>query len=207
MGYDMSIVQGHTEAEEAAKAALMQRINPLIEQRNKLERGADEWKAVQEKIDPLCEELWSLPTEYYRLNNWGMSWCREYMLEREMIYPSDCPEFPHNPYPERDDFDSEEKYQAALYEWEEAYEALTKPTRELHPDGGDTIPSHKLSSNDGWIVTEAECAAAVAAAAASELPAPTYIDEDDKVEKPLAWWPEWVDFLERASTRGGFTVR
>lgn len=206
MGYDMRMKQLPTEAETAAIEANRERIKTAVAQRDTHERGTPEFKALDDEINRLYGEQFSLPSDYFRLNNWGMSYAGEYMAEREMVYPSTCPEFPAMVYPKREDFEAEEAYEAARLEAEEKNEELSRPILELHPEGGDVIPDHKLSSNDGWHVTEAECAAAVAAARASELPAPSYTDDADGIEKPISWWPEWVDFLDRASTRGGFAV-
>lgn len=204
MGYDMSMIGGSTDAEQEALDAARKLVDAAVEERNKHERGTPEYNAVIKEVERLFDEMYSLPSEYYRLNIFGMGRCRDIMLEREMIYLSHCPDFPDLPHPQREDFDSEEKYEAACSEWDEKYEELCDPVRELHPEGGDGIPSHKLGSNDGWHVTEEECAAAVAAARASELPAPTVIENG--LEVAVSWWPEWVDFLDRASKRGGFRV-
>lgn len=204
MGYDMSIVGGSTEAEQEALDAARKLVDAAVEECKKHERSTPEYQAADKELERLFDEMYSLPSEYYRLNIWGMGRCRDLMLEREMIYLTQGPDFPDLPYPKREDFDSPEKYEAAFSEWEEKYEELSEPVKALHPEGGDVIPSHKFGSNDGWHVTEEECAAAVAAARASELPAPTVIE--DGLEVAVSWWPEWVDFLDRASKRGGFRV-
>lgn len=204
MGYDMSITTGSTEEEQAALEAYVPKIAAAQAELNKHERGTEEWKAAAKEVDRLYDEKYSLPSEYFRLNIWGMGYARDYMMERGMIYPSRCPEFPALPYPERENFKTGHEYDNACEDWDRNYEELTAPIKELHPEGGDTIPAHKFGSNDGWLVTEAECAAAVAAAKASDLPAPTRTE--DGLEVAVSWWPEWVDFLDRASTRGGFLV-
>lgn len=212
MGYDMSMVGDITEAEEAALKAMQDKIDAAGAERIKHEPGTPEHKAAMEEIGRLYDERFELPSNYYRLNIWGMSSCQDFMLEREMVYLSSSPDFPDpseapgvGVFPTPEDFETGEKYEAAAEEWEEKYAALIQPILEAHPEGGDTIPIHKFGSNDGWHVTEAECAAAVAAARASGLPEPTVIE--DGIEVPVQWWASWVDFLDRASTRGGFTVR
>lgn len=71
------------------------------------------------------------------------------------------------------------------------------------------IPLHKLSSNDGWIVTTVEIDAALAALArnAPTLDAPSGDRMSDSAWEVFeATWGEWVDFLQVASAHGGFIV-
>ncbi|MFE0099823.1 hypothetical protein [Streptomyces sp. NPDC059009] len=66
-----------------------------------------------------------------------------------------------------------------------------------HPDG---IPCYKLSSNQGWLVTPREIAAALGWWAAADP------GLRQKVTGALEWWPCLVGFLRRARDLGGFRV-
>jgi hypothetical protein len=88
-----------------------------------------------------------------------------------------------------------------------------------HDYGEVGIPVHKLGSNDGWLVTEAECRGALAAWR-------QYVDdtlrsweqsgdEDEKDESDVAaemdaqepeYWLRWINFLAVAAVNGGFRV-
>jgi hypothetical protein len=207
MGYDMYIVDGPTEAESIAKAAAQERIDAAVADRQKHERGTPEWTAAQERVEKEFDASSELPSEYFRLNIWGMSRCCGYMQERGMIYPSsyrDGPQFQEVKYPSAEDYPDAAALEAAEAEYERKYEELNDPVVRFHPEGGDTIPSHKFSDNSGWLVTEEECKAAVTTNALFDPP--TYEDEDTKELKPVPWWPGWINFLERAATRGGFKV-
>lgn len=206
MGYDMYIEADLTEAEQVAKQAAEDQFNAAVKERGALERNTPEWTAAQEKVLAAADESDKRNLNYFRLNIWGMGRCRSYMDERGMVYDSsysDGPQFPDIPYPERDKYGSDEAYDTAYAEHEDHIEKLSRPVQEHHPDGGTTIPIHKLCDNSGWIVTEDECKAAVTANALHDPP--TYMDEDGEI-KPVQWWPEWIAFLERAATRGGFRV-
>jgi hypothetical protein len=213
MGYDMYIVDGPTEAESIAKAAAQEQVDAAIKRRDALGASWDErrkhpdYGVIQAEVEKLYNARFELPSEYFRLNIWGMSRCCGYMEERGMIYGSsyrDGPQFQEVEYPDRDDFEDDAAYDAAHEEYERKYEELNDPVVRHHPEGGNTIPSHKFSDNSGWLVTEEECKAAVTSNALFDPP--TYEDEDTKETKPVPWWPGWINFLERAATRGGFKV-
>lgn len=203
MGYDMRMVGGTTEAEQAALDAVQDRIKAV---RAKLkEHGFDteEGEAAAKEFDRLIEEQYELPSDYYRLNIFGMGWCRGFMEERGMVYEARGWEFPDFEWPKKEDFENTDEYDSAYIAAETRYEELSQPILEHHPEGGDGIPSFKLGSNDGWHVTEAECAAAVAAAKADGT-TPTVLEDGEHVT--VMWWQSWVDYLDRASRRGGFHV-
>jgi hypothetical protein len=213
MGYDMYIVDGPTEAESIAKAAAQEQVDAAIKRRDALGASWDErrkhpdYGVIQAEVEKLYNARFELPSEYFRLNIWGMSRCCGYMEERGMIYGSsyrDGPQFQEVKYPDRDDFEDDAAYDAAHEEYERKYEELNDPVVRHHPEGGNTIPSHKFSDNSGWLVTEEECRQAVVVNALFDPP--TYEDEDTKEVKPVPWWPGWINFLERAATRGGFKV-
>ena len=203
MGYDMRMIGGTTEAEQAALGAIQERIQAARVELDKYEYGTEERKAAATEFDRLIEEKYELPSDYYRLNIFGMGWCRDFMEERGMVYEARGLDFPEFEWPECEDFKDEDGYDIASEKAEEEYDKLVAPILEHHPEGGDGIPSFKLGSNDGWHVTEAECAAAVAAARADGI-TPTVLEDGEHV--PVQWWESWVGYLERASQRGGFRV-
>ncbi|GHO60047.1 hypothetical protein KSB_85220 [Ktedonobacter robiniae] len=60
------------------------------------------------------------------------------------------------------------------------------------------IPAYKFGSNDGWLVTPDELSAALAAYDACIA---------DGVEPPaFTWWGDWINYLRRAASHGGFRV-
>ena len=147
---------------------------------------------------------------YFRLNIWGMGRCRELMMERGMVYieysDDDQPEWPAYEELERREGESDDDFRQRYREHDSAHSELCKPVQSWSPEGEhEGIPIHKFYDNSGWLVTEKECASA--AKLGREASAPTYIDEEDgNKEKLVPWWEEWLQFLERASTRGGFSV-
>lgn len=193
MGYDMYLVDGLTEAEAVAKQAAEDEFNAAVKVRDTLKRSdIREWKAAQAEVDAAYDRLDRANVAYFRLNIWGMGRCRGYMEERGMVYDADAPsEWPE--YPDDADDAAEAEYEAACL-----------PLQAEHPDGGDTIPMHKLCDNSGWLVTPEECKAALAHNALHDPP--TYEDEETHEIKPVVWWPEWIAFLELAVDRGGFRV-
>ena len=59
------------------------------------------------------------------------------------------------------------------------------------------IPVHKLWTNDGWLLTPDELAAA--------LPhAPT--TATDRRQRPIPWWHQWLDYLDASRGHGGIRV-
>lgn len=205
MGYDMRMIDGQTEEEQAAGEAAADVFRAACKERDKYERGSAEYMAAQAEVDRAYDQWDDLADDYFRLNISGMGWCRDFMLERGMAYEARGLDFPHFEWPEREDFKTGEEYDAAQLAAEERYTEISEPILEYHPEGGDTIPTFKLGSNDGWHVTEAECAAAVAAARASDGSIPTYLNQEGEHEV-VRWWEKWVDYLDRASQRGGFRV-
>jgi hypothetical protein len=80
-----------------------------------------------------------------------------------------------------------------------------------HEPEGDTdaepqpvlgIPRHKFSSNDGWLVTPAQIAAAldIYRSRTAEEVAAVMEPKDRDI------WGKWIDFLDYAKDRGGFRV-
>lgn len=198
MGYDMHQITKLTDAEQTIKDLALDRFNTAVAERKATERGTADYEAAQAKVDAAYEAMDGSDPGYFRLNIWGMGRCYEYMAKRGMVYDAASPG-PWPAYPELGPDATDEEEEAA----EAKYEELSRPLKAAHPDGGDTIPGFKFGSNDGWIVTPAECAAALAANAG--YTPPTYLD-DDGTEKPVTWWDEWLRFLQRGADNEGFTV-
>lgn len=73
------------------------------------------------------------------------------------------------------------------------------------PPGRVGIPSHKLSSCDHWLVTPAECVDATKLAHMAMLDNPASVARlVDLFQVPHEVWGQWLLFLERAASHGGF---
>ena len=59
------------------------------------------------------------------------------------------------------------------------------------------IPVHKLWTNDGWLLTPEELAAALPHAPETAL---------DRRQRPLPWWTQWLTYLDTARGHGGVRV-
>ncbi|MCX3059581.1 hypothetical protein [Streptomyces beihaiensis] len=148
-------------------------------------------------------------TSYFRLNIWGMSQYREIMHQLGMVTMDyQKPNFPEKP----DSIDWED---VSAIRYPEDYESQQPVKPEAvtfaktidehlawHPNPPFGIALHKFASNDGWLVTPEEIAAALE----------TYrTHSGDEVEvivgaDRLDYWLEWIAYLERARQRGGFRV-
>ena len=143
---------------------------------------------------------------YFRLNISGMSRFCDYMADRGMIFDAGQ----HSPFPKPENFgltwEQIEAYQYPEYadgitltedqrQAAAKYQAEKDAVLSWHGPEIPGIPSHKFGANDGWIVTPAECQAAVAIGRKHSPPA-----EDDD------YWAKWLDYMDRASRVGGFEV-
>lgn len=82
-----------------------------------------------------------------------------------------------------------------------AYQAACEAVVEWQAEQPTGIPDYKIGgSNDGWLVTPAEIRAALAALEAQ----PKSAKAGTFAEHPR--WDEWIDYLRRAATHGGFRV-
>jgi hypothetical protein len=157
--------------------------------------------------------------DYFRLNIWGMGRYITLMRELGMVYasssPGGWPEWKRYPDDEgrQGQFESAQehlKYGEALEEsipddvMQAARDHVAAEDEILrhHPAGGRVIPSHKFSSNDGWVVTPDEITAALAV-----LDARTDTDEIAAYHtEDLDYWHDWISYLRRAVDAGGFEV-
>lgn len=105
----------------------------------------------------------------------------------------------HPEWPERRDFDDPAAYQSAV-----------DHVLAFHgPDGAPGIPLHKLTSNDGWVVSPDEIAASL-----EQWEFRVIWDGEDEVTAVVAGrledradrWDRWIEFLTGALTHDGFTV-
>ena len=115
---------------------------------------------------------------YFCLNVSGMAWCYGEMTARKMIFDAGQ----HPPLPG----------------WtgdEESYRKLSAPVLAWHGPEIPGIPEHKFGTNDGWLVTPAECEAAVRIGRQRSPPA-----------QHADIWADWLDYMDRARTHGGFEV-
>lgn len=199
MGFDMRHIKPLDDAEQIALDAAKDQTEAALRDFRASATGTPERKESYDRLMAASDQYVAARVNYQQFNNYGMGVVVGFMEDRGMAY--DAPRTLSWPeYPAYDE-DSFEEHKAA----QAKYDELARPTLIEHPEGGDSIPSFKLDSNDGWIVTAAECAAAVAANAQHDPP--TYLDEDSGEKKPITWWPDWVAFLERGAAGEGFTVK
>ncbi|MGP5048058.1 hypothetical protein [Glutamicibacter ardleyensis] len=76
-------------------------------------------------------------------------------------------------------------------------------TEVLPNDEGTGIALHKFGSNDGWMVTERECAEAVSAWEDVQL---STLTEEQHAVVEAERWGDFIEFLRWASTHGGLKV-
>jgi len=185
------------------------------------------YKAAQSEVSRLFEVMRETERSYFRLNIWGMGQVREAMLLLGMAYESESrsewPDYPSGVAGQvcealSEDADPAEylaKYYPEVGSFTEAdldtaklYRLASEEIRREHPEGGSVIPVHKFGSNDGWIVTPAECLEAL-----SVWYAHTPGERDDalteaKIEGAdwMTLWERWLRFLELAAHCDGFEV-
>ena len=188
MGYDMYTVTKDPD-EEAAVADIRTRMSAASRE----QRQAD-WEQLR-------EELHKTQRSYFRLNIWGMGAARELMYDAGMLDT----ETVERTWPDSDTFgitdamwddwdgEPDENTPAELLTYHKACQAVTDAQREK-PTG---IPLHKLNSNDGWLVTPDEIAAALE----------RYVLGDGVTANAPVWWADWIAWLRYAQEHGGFRVR
>ena len=170
--------------------------------------GTPEAEAMQEAVDAAYLTLRMCDVGYYQLNVWGMAVCCEAMWKRRMVFVSDGAS--HEDWASLPEVDINHDDGGA--EYQKAETALLS-RMEMEQVG---IPTHKLCSNDGWVVTPLEITGAIAQLEMSGLPTPRYrtdaqfgewyIAGDDEEGEPIEWWDAWIDWLKLAAEHGGFRV-
>lgn len=155
----------------AAKDQVHAEFTRLVSVRDTVPEG-DARDAAQAAVADAYDKLRETDQSYFRLNIWGMGEARQLMLEDDALVDVDHPPFPAGDGPE-------------------AKEQVKRIT-DADP-GYEAIPSYKLCSNDGWLVSPGECRAAAR-----------------KMRRrldPPAWYEQWTSYLEYAIDHGGFRVR
>lgn len=159
MSYEMQIrgtIPGEVEAVREAQAYLdgaRKTLRELVERRDQAEstdydRLKNKIYRVERFVDRCVEALRLARTSRFLLNNSGMEFLRNAMAFTGMGVYSDFPPFPE-PQTYRLGHDDAE------------YKADVAQTLVRNEDEKRRIPLHKLSSNDGWLVTPEECLSAL----------------------------------------------
>jgi hypothetical protein len=197
MGYDMYTVQ-EADAEEktaveTALAATRALPNPFA-----LTEGSDEYTAAKKAYDEAWAAYDAAQKSYFRLNIWGMSIARDLMNTVGMLTDEPMPEFPDMDNYGLDEYPDEDSEN--LTSAERDYLIAQRGALSHEPPIVSGIPVYKLCSNEGWLVTEAQCAVALSKwnAAPNEVRV--------AVEMKAEWWPSWITFLGHSKDRGGFRV-
>lgn len=186
------------------------------------------YRAAQAEVMRLADLRDRTKRSYFRLNVWGMGNVRRAMFALGMAYdspedrewptwPEDVghvvealqddngkgvPEYLAEWYPEKGEPTEVELDRAKLYV------AESDEIRRHHPEGGTTIPLHKFGSNDGWVVTPAECLEALAAWHGRSAGERDDALQDAKITG-ADWedlWKRWLEFIELAAHCDGFEV-
>lgn len=154
-------------------------------------------------------------TNYFRLNISGMHQMREDMERLGMVVW----EYESKAWPEADEYGITSEELEATYALSED-ERLNHPDPRLRaylwavhdhhswrPEDLKGIAGHKLCSNDGWVVTPAECEEALAAYATARENNPDLV-EQIRAEwgEPDSYFDAWLGFLAKARDHGGFAV-
>lgn len=188
MGYDM-----RTETTEPGEAEKVQAI------RDELGRAYNEQR--EHDADELYKAMQETERSYFQLNVTGMRMTREAMHALGML---DTEDFPHT-WPDSADYgvtpamwddwtgEPDENTPKELRAFLDAQDAVASAQRQK-PTG---IPVHKLGTNDDWLVTPDEIAAALE----------RYATSGEKLPGGVSWWPDWIKYLRYAQDHGGFRVR
>jgi hypothetical protein len=186
--------------------------------------GTPEWEDLRRQVVETSEAVDEVEGKnYFRLNIWGMDRCRGYMDHFGMAYDAERGGW-EDFWPKATDYgfgDDESPWEEEVYDTESGTTSYTTERARLFHEANEAararefdgvgIPFHKLGSNDGWLVTEKECADALSMLAANGgIDAGGKVvpitDKYDGVDQEVLWWPRWVAFLAEASTHGGFRV-
>jgi len=208
MGYDMYTVQ-EIDAEEKAAVEAAAAVTRNAPSPFTMPEGSEERAAAEAERTEAWKAYDAAHKSYFRLNVWGMSACVELMEKIGMVTGQDHPAWPElaayglDAYPddpEHYEGDERAEAEAKITDQGRAYLAAAEAVIAYEPEPIAGIPAHKFYSNDGWLVTPAQCEAALAvwAAAAPELQASVTAERD--------WWGSWIAFLQHSKDRGGFRV-
>jgi hypothetical protein len=150
---------------------------------------------------------------YYGCNNWTMGITRDLMMELGMLVEVPYPNDPTVARPEDEGFEewwSEGGGDGGLESWT-AYREAVLAYFESVPEKVEGISFFKLCSNDSWVVTPAECQAALLAwrrACDERGWGYNHVPETVHDEQPVRvdWWGEWLTYLSGATQAEGFVV-
>ena len=224
MGYDMSQVQPMTAEEEAVLATKREAFNEAVKKRGEarakgikhtgpdpvevLTTDAKTTDPYQLEVERTSDELYDADKSYFRLNIWGMDYCRNAMAEIGMLYWAQ-PEldFPDYNEPKRNAYGSEDAWLRAVEEYEDEHEKQCIPAQK-QSGGGRGIPSFKVSDNSGWWVTKEECQEAVDIWEEYQAANDPGNEASDETKEVLGygWWPKWIEYLKRGAQTDGFRV-
>lgn len=138
-------------------------------------------------------------SESFSRNNWSWSLLCDGLIEYGAIGVKiprkDRPEWPERP--SGDHFDDNDE---PIDDIGRAHAAATEKHLAWKPEGETLPPWHKFDSNDGWIVTPAECTAMLDAIAGRGQP-----ESSEGLNSTT--WPEFIRFLTYCANHEGFEVR
>lgn len=124
----------------------------------------------------------------------GTSELCQAMVDLGMAFVSEVPEFPDSEHLDHTDFLDGQP----ITDLARAYvDELERVRAEHQPTFLPGIPSHKLTSGDGWLVTPAECSEALASYEFAMSAGAAH---------PRAFATDVVPFLRAAAQLGGFRV-
>lgn len=142
--------------------------------------------------------------DYFSANIGGMGWLAGHMESTGML----C----HAPGPTREEWDALPKYdESATDEYADwggkTYVEASDRLLALHRGECPGIPEHKVyGTNDGWWVIPGEIRPALEAYSAWVVEnGPMALRISDAED--LRFWTDWISYLGRMVTRGGFRVR
>jgi hypothetical protein len=212
MGYDMTI-ENPDSTEDAGLAAAKQEFNATVAEREQLNVKHDDpaYQAAQAKVDEAYKAMSAAHTTYFRLNIWGMSRYCDAMYDLGMVIAGNG----HPPFPKLPDGITWEDVEAVEYPADHegetakpeavAHHAAHEAVLAWHAGEPQGIELHKFGSNDDWLVTPDEIAAALAAYRKHDPQrvdiALTEAGIDDR-----DYWDRWIGYLTRAQGQGGFRV-
>lgn len=172
--------------------------------------ATDRYRAAQAAVMEASAAMYASERSYFRLNIWGMGHARQIMSLCGML--ADCrhpeldewpdePEMPEGTVEDPDGVIAEPgKFDAELISRCTAYVAQRDAMLSLHePADAIGIPSHKLGSNDGWLVTPDECQAAL-------LAWTEWRAQHREVTGFPDWWDGWLGWIQGAIEHDGFRV-
>jgi hypothetical protein len=167
----------------------------------------DQEGGSQEDVEAAYRKMSRDERHYFRLNMGGMGVTREIMDKLGMVFW----EGEIGNFPRVEDYDITWDDVEVL---EEGGDALAPDVRErvdkyvaakddhlaYHGPEIPGIPGWKLCSNDGWVVTPAECLAV------AKIWSEVTDEAKVAVRANISWFDEWMQWVHDAATHGGFKV-